>query len=156
MCDYLMCCGAYLAGIALPKTPEALMRSRYTAYSLGNIEYIKQTMQGKPHIAFNELKAKNWAKRVHWIGLVVFKMNGIDNMNEIKKNENQGWVEFIATYLNKTHLNTIHEISEFERINGQWFYVDGQLIADSGLQKILSRQDLCPCGSQKKIKNCHT
>lgn len=35
--EYKSCCGVYHQGARVAPTPEALMRSRYTAYSLGNI-----------------------------------------------------------------------------------------------------------------------
>src|SRR5687767_1109085 len=37
------CCGPYLDGTALPPTAEALMRSRYTAYTLKNEPYLLAT-----------------------------------------------------------------------------------------------------------------
>ena len=33
------CCGPFISGAALPDSAEALMRSRYTAYATGNIDY---------------------------------------------------------------------------------------------------------------------
>ena len=37
------CCGQYLDGGAWPETAEALMRSRYTAYALGNYPWLVET-----------------------------------------------------------------------------------------------------------------
>eukprot|EP00465_Bigelowiella_longifila_P014130 CAMPEP_0185266748 /NCGR_PEP_ID=MMETSP1359-20130426/32159_1 /TAXON_ID=552665 /ORGANISM="Bigelowiella longifila, Strain CCMP242" /LENGTH=247 /DNA_ID=CAMNT_0027856719 /DNA_START=1 /DNA_END=741 /DNA_ORIENTATION=- len=37
------CCGKYHAGVQLPPTPEALMRSRFSAFVLGDAEYIIKT-----------------------------------------------------------------------------------------------------------------
>ena len=34
------CCGSYIEGEKKASTPEVLMRSRYTAYTKGEIEYI--------------------------------------------------------------------------------------------------------------------
>ena len=59
---YDSCCGLYLDKKQKPQTPEQLMRSRYTAYSVANIDYIKNTMQGNPLIGFNEQEAEKWAK----------------------------------------------------------------------------------------------
>ena len=37
------CCGPYLAGEAIAPTAEALMRSRYTAYTQRNEPYLRAT-----------------------------------------------------------------------------------------------------------------
>ena len=45
--NYLDCCGAYITNVKVPETPEQLMRSRYTAFATGNIDYIAKTMSGQ-------------------------------------------------------------------------------------------------------------
>jgi SEC-C motif-containing protein len=147
MQNYSDCCGIYHDGRAMPATPEALMRSRYTAYTMANCEYIKKTMQGKPLIGFQEAEAANWARSVQWLGLNVIEAH------QDALNENTGFVEFKALYLENNKLKAIHEISEFHRINGRWFYVDGKLINTPPQGVPLNKP--CPCGSQKKFKNCH-
>lgn len=147
--NYSDCCGLYITAQAIPQTPEALMRSRYTAYSMANIAYIKKTMIGKPLVGFNEEKAEIWAKEIHWIGLKIVQ-SYIDDSNE-----HSGFVEFIATYLDEQTLKTLHEISQFELINGHWFYMDGQQPKSSQPNRKISRNAPCPCGSKKKLKNCH-
>ena len=49
------CCGPYLEGKEDPPTPEALMRSRYTAYTQGNLDYIEKTMKGNTLITWDVL-----------------------------------------------------------------------------------------------------
>ena len=68
---YLSCCEPFITEKQRPETPEALMRSRYTAYTMANIEYIKETMRGKALIGFQDRDAMRWAKRVQWIKLTV-------------------------------------------------------------------------------------
>ncbi len=145
--NYLACCGLYITQLAIPQTPEALMRSRYTAYFLANIDYIKKTMQGKALEDFNEDHAANFANLVQWIGLNIL------NIQKDSTDENIGFVEFIATYMDKGIIKKIHEQSEFKRINGHWFYIDGK--TDKIRQQSPTRNAPCPCGSQKKFKNCH-
>ena len=144
--DYLACCGLYINGKMITKTPEALMRSRYTAYSLANMDYIKKTMQGQSLEGFNEDEATHWARSIQWIGLRIV------NTHHDDINENLGFVEFIATYQDKKTIKTLHENSEFCRFNGQWFYIDGKTFAT---QPQWSRNAPCPCGSKMKFKNCH-
>ena len=146
--DYQQCCDLYISDQAIPKTPEALMRSRYTAYSIANIEYIKKTMQGKPLADFNESETKRWASKVLWLGLQVIHASQKDPN---AADEHTGFVEFIATYLEKDNLKTIHENSQFHRADDRWFYIDGQLM--NTVPKKIARNTTCPCGSLKKFKN---
>lgn len=143
---YLDCCGKYIEDKAIPQSPEALMRSRYTAYSLADMDYIKKTMQGKPLLGFNEPEAKQWAMSVLWLGLEVVRRFSKEAQHD---------VEFVATYLDKGTLKSIHEISQFHCIDGAWFYIDGEQLNDIK-NKPIARNASCPCGSNKKFKNCHS
>lgn len=42
--DYVACCAPYHAGEAEAPSPEALMRSRYSAFALGKAEYLWATL----------------------------------------------------------------------------------------------------------------
>jgi SEC-C motif-containing protein len=112
---YSSCCGAYISGFALPPTPEALMRSRYTAYSLAKIDYIARTMTGPAAEGFDPIEAKRWAESVHWNRLDVLSsaMNG-----------DRGEVKFKASFTEDGKKQTIAEHSLFERIQGRWMYVN--------------------------------
>ena len=92
------------------------MRSRYTAYTLSNIPYIKKTMRGKALRAFNEKEARLWSKKVNWTGLQIVKTSIFLN---------KGYVEFIANFIECGKPNVLHENSEFIYEEGAWFYVDG-------------------------------
>jgi SEC-C motif domain protein len=94
------------------------MRSRYTAYSRADIDYIQRTMRGKPLMGFNAKQAKLWASNVTWVGLQVLK-TGLHN-------EHHGYVEFMATFIEQGQLHSMYEISEFECDQGIWFYSDGR------------------------------
>lgn len=146
--SYLDCCGAFISGQKLPSTPEELMRSRYTAYHQAEIDYIAKTMQSPAADNFNAEETKRWANDVTWVGLEVINSNS---------NLLQGFVEFIAHYFLNNKKYTIHEISEFKRVDGVWFYVDGAQPNSSSLintQQKIGRNNLCPCGSGKKYKKC--
>lgn len=147
--NYDDCCGEYLDKEQLPQTPEQLMRSRYTAYSQGKIDYIKNSMKGKALIGFNEQEAGKWAKSVTWLNLEVIQ----SRMASV----NVGYVEFIARFSDQNQEKFIHELSEFHKIDDQWFYVSGE--HKNGIKKIKkpvpARNAPCPCGSGKKFKNCH-
>lgn len=147
--EYEACCGIFLDQHNIPDTPEKLMRSRYTAYSLAKTDYIRQTMSGKALMGFDESDAKKWAQRILWIGLEVKQC--------YLETPEKGYVEFVARFLDNNQLKKIHELSEFHKENNQWYYVNGinkETLTLKNKPKI-GRNSLCPCGSGKKFKNCH-
>ncbi len=115
------------------------MRSRYTAYSQANTDYIKQTMCGVPLKNFDQENAYLWASTVGWMELKV--LHAVEEGDE-------GSVEFIAYFTSHDQLQELHECSHFIRQNGRWFY-DGEL-----KPKKIGRNDPCSCGSGKKYKKC--
>lgn len=143
--DYSNCCGTYIDGGQAAPTPEALMRSRYSAYSMARVDYIEKTMRGKPLIGFNTIEAKRWAKKVRWLDLSI--------VNTSIKSGTIGYVEFIARFIEGNKLKSIHETSEFFAEGGNWYYVDGNLTPTNAI--VLQRNMPCPCGSKRKFKNCH-
>jgi SEC-C motif-containing protein len=110
--DYARCCGVYHAG-GVPGTAEQLMRSRYSAYVLGLMDYVLQTWHARTRPPLAELHDDAATK---WLGL------------EIKKHLPAGeeaTVEFVARYKIDGRAERLHEISRFVREDGRWFYVDG-------------------------------
>jgi len=114
--DFSECCGKYLSGGAKAKTAEQLMRSRYSAYVKENESYLKntwhpdtqpETIEFEPDIKWTRLRIKNTEK------------GGAD--------DEQGTVEFIATYKNNGRAFQLHEISRFVRSNGEWVYLDREI-----------------------------
>lgn len=114
--QYVGCCGRYLDNNEIPATAEALMRSRYTAYTLLREDYLlatwhKSTRPVALHLT-NDAQSK-------WINL------------EVKHHEQQdaehAIVEFVARYKVGGRAHRIHEVSRFERESGHWFYVDGDI-----------------------------
>ncbi|MCD6038767.1 MAG: hypothetical protein K0S27_167 [Gammaproteobacteria bacterium] len=146
--SYSECCGLFIEGKALPATPEQLMRSRYTAYTLLHIDYIGRTMRGAAAKNFNPRETENWARHIQWLGLEVLRTGMQDN---------NGFVEFIAKYTKKGTTEQLQELSEFHRKDGKWYYVDGKHpSANTPIHSTpkARRNDPCPCGSEKKFKKC--
>lgn len=144
--NYSECCGLYINGHKKPEVPEQLMRSRYTAYTQANIDYIIKTMRPPASINFNENFEKDSASNVKWLGLDIIKTS-IDH--------SKGYVEFIAHFEKQGKKDFFHEKSEFHRINDEWYYVDGIVDKIKPYAKIqIGRNDLCHCGSGKKYKKC--
>ncbi len=115
---YADCCGRYLDGGEIAPTAEALMRSRYTIYTLGLEDYLLATWHHSTRPASLELEGE---PRSNWLGL------------EVKRHEHlepdHAMVEFVARYKieGRAH-RRLHEISRFMHEAGQWFYVDGYIV----------------------------
>ena len=118
--DYNACCGLYIDKKQVALSPEALMRSRYSAYAQANIDYIMQTMCGPAAVGFDQEQARLWATRIKWLGLQVLKAR------YHRRDSNCAMVEFKAHYREDAVNHTIHEQSEFIRKNGRWFYCSGK------------------------------
>lgn len=114
---YETCCEPFLSCKKTPPDPLSLMRSRYTAWTQINIGYLKNTMKGQALTAFDPKSARQWAKTIQWTGL---------NIIESTLSESSGTVEFIATFKEKEKNQTLHELSQFQRVKGRWYYVDGE------------------------------
>lgn len=144
---FLDCCQRFISGQQLPATPEELMRSRYSAYTLADIEYIFKTMKGPASEDFDPESSREWAKKITWLKLEV--------LNSTLFSKQKGFVEFLAHYMHNNKNLVLHEISEFQFDNGQWYYFDGVTPEkdQTGTKKI-PRNDPCPCGSTKKFKKC--
>lgn len=112
--SYAACCGPYLDGTALPDTAEALMRSRYTAYTRRHAAYLKATCH--PSTPSPELVL---AESVKWLGLRILRREAGQT------GDSEGQVEFIARYKVGGRAHRLHEVSRFRRFEGRWTYLDG-------------------------------
>jgi len=151
--EYEKCCLPFLEGIQKAPTAEALMRSRYTAYAKGNIDYIRDTYDPKRQSDFDEESTKNWALKSQWLGLEILK-------TELgSAQDTRGVVEFVANFEVSGENHQHHEIAEFRKNSeGRWYFVDGKTPKIEPLRRDtekVGRNDLCPCGSGKKYKRCH-
>lgn len=116
--EYVECCAVYLSGEKNAPTPEALMRSRYTAYNRVDLDYIEKTMKSPAADGFNRNEALNRAKKIRWTQLEVINTGG---------SAEKGFVEFCAHYRLGNQQGVLHETSEFRLDEGKWYYVDGVL-----------------------------
>lgn len=119
--DFAECCELCISGKQPARTPEILMRSRYSAYTKSNIAYIQETMCGPANQGFNADSAREWSSKSRWLGLKVIKST--------QENPEKGFVEFIARYRFNQKNCKLHEISEFHFIDKRWYYVDGKIIS---------------------------
>lgn len=161
---YEVCCALYIdAGLAAP-TPEALVRSRYTAFTQANIDYVFRTSRGNAKKTFDRDAAIKWVENTEWVKLTITKTS------PIKENDTIGYVEFIAEFKENGENDKVHERSRFEKINDTWYYTDGISLSESRhchdehcheceterpIKKVkIGRNEPCACGSGKKYKKC--
>ncbi len=116
--NYTDCCAPYIEGGQDAPNPEALMRSRYTAYHQNNLDYIEKTMQGEPTRLFNRAEAETQNKETEWLTLTVYS-------SEAKGT--RGTVSFLATFRYQGKVHGMQETSFFEKIEGKWYYTNRQI-----------------------------
>jgi SEC-C motif-containing protein len=98
-------------------TAEQLMRSRYSAFVLGNIEYLMKSHHSTTRPEAEKEEILKWAKAVDWIRLEVLSCsNGLEN-------DPEGTVEFKAYFKENSIVSVIHEDSKFIREHNYWVYL---------------------------------
>jgi SEC-C motif-containing protein len=117
------CCEPFLNGSRWAKTPEQLMRSRYSAYALGGYgnyllkTWFPATAKGLTIEALSQ-------RSCDWIELEI--------LHKSQKGD-QGTVEFNAWFHDdEGDKQVLHEKSVFQRIGGFWLYVGGEVNATPG------------------------
>ncbi|MEM9275738.1 MAG: YchJ family protein [Cyanobacteria bacterium P01_F01_bin.143] len=141
---YQYCCGVYLSGKELPETAEQLMRSRYTAFCQGDVDYLIATHHPDQRAKDERKQLQNTIKKTSWLGL-----NVID-ASRGQKHSKVAFVEFMAVF-QTDKIHQLHERSKFLKIDGKWFYTEGEILPDI----IPKKNENCWCGSGKKYKKCH-
>ncbi|TAL22970.1 MAG: hypothetical protein EPO01_08020 [Aquabacterium sp.] len=112
---YEACCGRWHAGplhLQAP-TPQALMRSRYSAFVRDQRGYLLDTWHPSTRPAAIEPPESG----LRWLGLEVKR--------EAMTGEDSGLVEFVARSKLGGRAQRLHETSRFVREGGRWYYVDG-------------------------------
>lgn len=115
--NYSACCEPYHKGKVFPKSPEKLMRSRYSAYALGLAPYIIETT----HTLSRPLDLDVWRSEIEafcqktdFIGLTI---------EEVK----QDFVTFTAKLTSEGVDVSFCEKSLFAKEGGKWVYVSGEI-----------------------------
>jgi SEC-C motif-containing protein len=106
---YDACCGVLHRGAAQAASAEELMRSRYSAYAVGDTDYVWRTWhpRTRPHEVTPHAD-------MTWTGLTVLDAT-------------EDEVEFRATYDQDGSPGVLHERSRFERRRDRWVYVDATI-----------------------------
>jgi len=114
---YADCCGGIHNKLSVAITAEALMRSRYTAFTMAKGDYLMLSHHLKTRPSKQEMRGiVAWAKTVVW--------NHLEIINTTLGGEldSNGTVEFKAFYYEGLKLQFIHENSKFVKEKEIWVY----------------------------------
>lgn len=144
----ISCCDPYLAGKPAP-TAESLMRSRYTAFTRGDLDHIERTCAGEARLAFHRASLALSIAKTEWLGLT------IEDVRAGGEEDEKGTVRFTVRYREGGRLFSQTETSEFQKLADGWRYMRGDVgRASQPAATASGRNDPCPCGSGKKFKKC--
>lgn len=131
-------------------TASELMRSRYTAFAIGAIGWLGDSLHPEHRADWDRPATEKWAAQSEWLGLEV------GDLEAGGEDDDSGWVEFVATYKEGGAVKRHAERGYFERHAGLWYYVRGEAVKPQTRRNVakIGRNDPCPCGSGKKYKKC--
>jgi SEC-C motif-containing protein len=125
---FASCCAPFIEGAAVPQTAEQLMRSRYSAYTLGLEDYLRATWAAA---TVPDGPIVDREQPPHWLGLEVKSALRLRQRKAtLAEMPDRDTVEFVARYKIGGRAHRLHEVSNFVREAGfdgvlRWFYVDG-------------------------------
>jgi len=148
---YTDCCEPVINGTRIAATAEELMRARYTAYTQVEMDFIQSSVHPDFQDANDPEGAREWAEDSEWQGLEVIETldGGPDDAT--------GTVEFAANYIFRDEESRYHEVAEFEKIDGAWYFREGHPPVRTPVvreEPKIGRNDPCSCGSGRKFKRC--
>ena len=102
-------------------TAEALMRSRYAAFSVGDLDYLVATLHPSKRRPDERAQLADGANRLRWVGLTIQDTRGGTAL------DTTGEVAFEAAYLAGKVRGVLRERSRFVREADGWYYLDGDV-----------------------------
>lgn len=148
---YAECCAPVLEGSRKAETAEELMRARYSAYVTEHIEFLKTSATAAVQAEFDEKASIAWSRAARWHGLEIIATE------KGGKNDDEGVVEFRASYTANREFCNHHEVAKFVKESDGWKFDDGELVGETPVTREspkIGRNDTCPCGSGRKFKKC--
>lgn len=138
---YASCCQPLHLAQQQAQTAQQLMRSRYSAFALQQIDYLVKTTALGQQSALDIAAMSQWSQHNRWLKLEIIQANE-------KQDKTHALVEFKAHYHDGTQLQIHHEISHFVQVEKCWYFLDPTV------DQSLSMKQACICGSGKKFKQC--
>lgn len=135
------CCQPCHAGTPAASA-EALMRSRYSAYVLGLVDYLIATTLPAQQAALDREAIGAWSTQSNWLGL------DVEQAEVLGGQPAHAWVTFTARWRDGQGDHVHRERSAFVHNQGRWYFIDPTVALNAG------RNDPCPCASALKFKKC--
>lgn len=99
------------------------MRSRYTAFTLRNMDYVQATTDPQTRMTFDLPTTREWAENSEFFKLEVLRSSAEGN---------KGMVEFRAHFrMNDGTEKIHHELSKFRKQAGLWYFRDGKVLSEA-------------------------
>lgn len=118
------------------------MRSRYSAYVLGLIDYLVDTTLPAQKSSLDRQSINAWSAQSTWLGL------DVENVEVLGGKPEHSFVTFVARWHDGEGEHSHRERSAFVQNQGHWYFIDPTVPLKAG------RNDACPCGSEQKFKKC--
>ncbi len=116
--DYDKCCEPYHMEWTMPPTALALMRSRYSAYALGLVDYIIQTTHPENTRKKPVDEIRRFSQETQFVKLEI-------------EGYGEDWVAFTAHLVQGGHPVLLKEKSRFAKLNGKWLYLSGVALTEA-------------------------
>ncbi len=118
--DFSQCCALLIEKGQSAESPEQLMRSRYTAFAIKNMNYIFETTHPQARFEFDRKANQEWADQAEFTKLEVLSSS---------VNANKGTVEFKAHYKMQGAEPAIHhEMAYFRKQEDVWYFRDAKIM----------------------------
>ncbi len=117
------------------------MRARYSAYALGQIDYLIATTLPAQQSALDVTGIRAWSTQSSWLGLDVTE-------HVLLADGIHATVTFTAHWADAGGIHQHLERSGFVKRDGRWYFLDPTV------KMALTRNDPCPCGNGAKFKKC--
>ncbi|OOR91176.1 hypothetical protein B0181_03575 [Moraxella caviae] len=138
---YAECCQPLHDFYKFADSAEHLMRSRFAAFYLKNVDYIIKTTAPAQQDLLDKNELQAWADGMSWQNLTV------KSHNKVGKRHAQ--VHFVAQFISRDGKTGEHdERSAFVCVDNRWYFLDPTVPVS------LTNKQPCLCGSGEKFKAC--
>lgn len=152
---FAACCGPVIDGSRTATTAEELLRSRYSAFVAGAIDWIIDSHHSDTVGEIDRDEVARWSGDSEWLGLTVRDV--VDGAGS----DDEGEVTFRARYRADGRVVDHDERAYFVRTDDGWKFHsvlaphdDGPELVPVAAAATVGRNDPCPCGSGAKFKRC--
>ena len=141
--SYANCCKPFVEQQVSASTPEALLRSRYSAFCVAAKDYLIESHYPATRGLDLGKQLNTTIANTQWCSLRIITTNQTLLPQYTK-------IEFVAFFKNFERIGQLHDLSKFI-YDKKWYYYDSTILNPIKL----GRNDFCACGSGKKLKKCH-